>query len=337
MSRKTLASQIIGDVIRVAKELGHVPSKHEYLAGIGAFPEDTIDLAFGSWETGLRAAGLKPRGGKFEKIENRKPKILLFDLETSGILVRVFGLFGNDRIGVNQIVQGTSMLSFAAKYLGEDKIYYYDTSKQKDIYDDLRILKSLHKLLLEADVVISQNGKGFDEKVAAGRFILKGLPPIPKLVHMDTLIMSKRFKFDSHKLEYMAKILDVPHKKLMNRKFIGMEMWNECHNRNPEAWAEMREYNIADVLALEGVYSKLMPWGVGAVDLNVYHGDNVYRCQCGGSDFEKRGFARTKTGKFQKFKCKNPLCGAWHQAKGVENNFMSGAKKASLKTPKESA
>lgn len=56
MSRKTLASQIIHDVIRVSKSLGHVPSKHEYLAGVGAFSEDTIDLAFGSWETGLRAA-----------------------------------------------------------------------------------------------------------------------------------------------------------------------------------------------------------------------------------------------------------------------------------------
>lgn len=330
MSKKVLAQKVMADIVRVARELGYVPNEEQYLAANSSFSKDTVDLAFSSFNMGLRSAGLKPSGDLPEKVEKREPRILLFDLETSGMLCRVFGLF-KQNIGVNQIVEGTHLLSFAAKYLGEPNIFYMDQRNEPDLKDDSKMLKVLWNLLANADVVISQNGKGFDEKVANARFVIMGLDPLPKLKHMDTLVMSRRFRFDSHKLEYMAKILDVPCKKLMNRKFVGMELWNECHARNPEAWKEMKEYNCADVLALEGVYQKLMPWGVG-INLNAFHSENVYRCQCGSVDFEKKDFDRTPTGKYMRLICKK--CKAWHFQSGADNNFLSGAKKASMKTPK---
>jgi|GEM_PF-1223863 len=332
MSRKALAKAIINDICRMALEMGRVPDKNEYLLGNSAFSEDTVSLAFGSYETGVRAAGLKPnQSTKPEKEEKREPKILLFDLETSGILARVFGIH-EQRIGINQIVQDWTILSFAAKFLNDPKIIYVDTSKQENIGDDRQLLSVLRELLVDADVVVTQNGRSFDEKVANARLVQMGFPAIPKLKHLDTLQLSRgRFKFTSHKLEYMAKILDVPCKKLMNRKFIGMELWNECMAKNPEAWAEMKEYNCADVMALEGVYLRLRPWATG-VDLNPYYSDNTYRCQCGSTSFLRRGFSITNTGKFQRFQCKE--CDAWHSARGADNNYMSGKKKASLKTPK---
>lgn len=329
MSKKALAQKVMGDIARLSRELGFVPSEEQYLTCGGAFSKETVELAFSSYNMGLRAAGLKP-GNEPEKVEKREPKILLFDLETSGILARVFGLF-NQNIGVNQIVQGTHLLSFAAKFLGDPKIFYMDQRNEPDLADDTKMLKVLWNLLAEADVVVSQNGKGFDEKVATGRMVIMGLPPLPKLKHMDTLLMSRRHKFDSHKLEHMAKILNVPCQKLMNRKFVGMELWNQCHARNPEAWAEMKAYNVADVLALEGVYQRLMPWGV-PVNLNAFHSENEYRCQCGSIEFEKKDFNRTPTGKHLRLICKK--CGAWHYQSGAENNHMSGGKKSSLKTPK---
>lgn len=190
----------------------------------------------------------------------------------------------------------------------------------------------LWHLLDEADVVLTQNGRSFDEKVANARFIIKGLPPPSPFKHIDTrLLAKKRFRFTSTKLEYMANALGVSCKKQQHKQFPGMELWTECLKGNPEAWEEMRKYNTADVLALEGVYEKLKPWGVG-VDLNPFFGDIVYRCQCGSNDFIKRGFEYSRTGKFRRFVCK--ACGAWHLASGKDNNFMSGAKRASLKTPK---
>lgn len=332
MSRKTLASQVIADVVRVARQIGHTPSKNEYLAGVGAFSEDTIDLAFGSWETGLRAAGLVPRGDSAPiEIDDREPKILLFDLETAPMRVFTFGLF-DQNIGLNQIDQDWFLLSFAAKWLGKPAIYYADQSKADEITDDSRLLKMLWHLLDEADVVITQNGRSFDEKVANARFVLKGMPPPSPFKHIDTKVLAKkRFRFTSNKLEYLSNALGVECKKSSHKKFPGFELWRECLRKNQEAWQEMASYNKADVLALEGVYEKLKAWGVG-VDLNAFYGDIVYRCQCGGSDFKKNGWDFTKSGKFRRFVCKS--CGAWHSAKGKENNFMSGAKKASLKTPK---
>lgn len=332
MSRKTLASQIIADVVRVARQMGHTPSKHEYLAGVGSFSEDTIDLAFGSWETGLRAAGLTPQGNaKPVEIENREPKILLFDLETAPLRVFTFGLW-DQNIGLNQIDQDWFLLSFAAKWLGNPAIYYADQSKAEDITDDTRLLKMLWHLLDEADVVVTQNGRSFDEKVANARFILKGFPPPSPFRHIDTKVLAKkRFRFTSNKLEYLSNALGVDCKKSQHKQFPGFELWSQCLKKNPEAWAEMRAYNSADVLALEGVYLKLRPWGVG-VDLNPFYGDIIYRCHCGSTDFKKNGFEYTKAGKFRRFVCKH--CGAWHSAKGKDNNFMSGPKAASLKTPK---
>lgn len=333
MSRKTLAREVIVDIVRVAGELGRVPTQEEYLLNGGVFSEDTLELAFSKWDMGIRAAGLTPsRVEKQEPEEKREPRILLFDLETSGILVRIFRL-GEQVVGLPQIVEDSYLLGFAAKFLGDPKVFYMDQSKAEVLSDTKAMLRVLRNLLLEADVVITQNGKNFDEKVANAVFILNGLDPVPKYAHMDTLQMSRgRFKFTSHKLEYMAKALDVPCKKLMNRKFIGMELWNQCHARNPEAWAEMKEYCVGDVLALDGVFEKLRPWGVGGVNLNAFYSDNVFRCQCSSSEFHRRGYAYTSAGKFQRFQCKS--CAAWHTAKGAENNLMSGAKKSSMKTPK---
>lgn len=331
MSRKALASSVIADIIRVAKQIGHVPSKAEYFACAGAFSEDTVDLAFGSWETGLRAAGLTPSSSKLEVVEDRQPKILFFDLETAPLRCFTFGLW-DQNIGLNQIDQDWFLLSFSAKWLGKPNVFYMDQSKAEDITDDTKLLKALWHLLDEADIVITQNGKSFDEKVANARFIIKGLTPPSPFRHIDTKqLAKKRFRFTSNKLEYLADALGVQHKKLKHKQFPGFELWRECLRKNPEAWAEMKAYNVQDTLALEEVYHKLAPWGVG-VDLNQFYGDFAYRCQCGSSDFTKRGFDFTPAGKFRKFVCK--ACGAWHRAKGKDNNFMSGAKRASLKTPK---
>lgn len=334
MGKKQLAKLVRDDIARVAIELGYTPSRTQYLENGGRYPDDILTIAMGSYETACRAAGLDSPGKEERPVEKREPRILLFDLETSGILARVFGT-RDQNIGLNQIVEDCHLLSFAAKYLGDPKIFYMDQRNEPVLKDDTKMLKVLSNLLLNTDVVITQNGKSFDEKVLNARITLMGLPAIPKYAHMDTLRMSRgRMKFTSHKLEYMAKALNVECKKLMDRRFIGMDLWNACIANNPEAWAEMKAYNCADVLALEGVYLKLRPWGV-PVDLNAFYSDSVYRCQCGANDFERQKDLVPKgAGLFERFRCR--ACGAWHDAKGADNNYISGTKKASLRSPKAS-
>jgi len=331
MSKKALAKKVMDDIARVARELGYVPTEEQYLTGNGAFSKDTIELAFSSYNMGLRAAGLKP-SEPTPKEDKREPKILLFDLETAPLRVFTFGLF-DQNIGLNQIDRDWFLLAFSAKWLGKPAVYYADQSKEDDVTNDKRLLKMLWHLLDEADVVISQNGRSFDEKVANARFIISGFPPLRKYKHIDTKVLAKRrFRFTSNKLEYLAKALDVPVKKMAHKKFPGFELWAEVLKGNQEAWAEMKAYCMADTLALEGVYEKLAPWGIG-VNLNAYHSENEYRCQCGSLDFEKKDFERTPTGKHIRLICKK--CGAWHFQSGADNNHMSGVKRLSMKTPKE--
>lgn len=324
---------MMADIVRVSRELGYVPNEEQYLAANSSFSKDTVDLAFSSFNMGLRAAGLKPSGDPPEKVEKREPRILLFDLETAPLRVFTFGLF-DQNIGLSQIDRDWFLLAFSAKWLGEPAIIYSDQSKEKDITDDTRLLGLLWNLLNEADVVVTQNGRSFDEKVANARFIIKGFPPLARFKHIDTKVLAKRrFRFTSNKLEYLAEALNVPVKKLKHKQFPGFDLWAEVMRGNQEAWKEMKAYCVADTLSLEGVYERLAPWGVG-VNLNAYHSDNTYRCQCGSIDFEKKDFERTATGKYMRLICKK--CKAWHFQSGADNNYLSGAKKASMKTPKPS-
>jgi hypothetical protein len=104
-------------------------------------------------------------------------------------------------------------------------------------------------------------------------------------------------------------------------------MWRECLNGNLEAWKEMEIYNKHDVLALEELYYKLIPWD-NSINFNLYHDEEDHVCKCGSTTFIKNGFYYTSSGKFQKHKCKS--CGAEHRDK---QNLFTKEKRASLKMP----
>ena len=120
--------------------------------------------------------------------------------------------------------------------------------------------------------------------------------------------------------------LNVKYKKLKHAKFSGFSLWKGCLANNKEAWAEMKEYNMYDVLSLEELYFKLIPWD-NTLNFNTYHEDDIHVCKCGSVDFAKAGFHYTNAAKFQKHRCKD--CGAIHRDK---ENLLPTAKRKSLKT-----
>lgn len=255
------------------------------------------------------------------------PKVLLFDIETAPILAHVWGLWDNN-VALNQIVSDWHVLSWSAKWLhdGPDKVMYMDQRNEKNIEDDTKTLQGIWDLLNQADVVITQNGKAFDQKKLNARFILQGFQPPGTFKHIDTkVIASKVFGFTSNKLEYMTDKLNVKYKKLKHTKYPGHEMWKECLNGNKDAWNEMETYNKHDVLALEELYEKLIPWD-NSINFNLYTDSTEHVCKCGSTSFIKNGFYYTSSGKYQKHRCKS--CGAEHRDK---NNLFSKEKKESLK------
>lgn len=241
-------------------------------------------------------------------------KVLIFDIETAPMLAYVWGR-RDQNIALNQIKSDWYVLAWAAKWLGDpaSKVIYRDQRHSKDIEDDKAILVPLWKLLDEADVVITQNGKNFDSPKLNARFITHGMNPPSPYKHLDTyLIVRGVAKFTSNGLDYLTNKLCTKYRKLTHKKFPGMELWKECLAHNPKAWDEMKRYNIHDVLSTEEFYTKIRAWAPqNAPGIFAIH-DPALGCRtCGGSKMYRRGFSYYAKSKTQRFQCVK--CGTWVQ------------------------
>lgn len=256
--------------------------------------------------------------------KRRGPKVLFLDIETAPILGYVWSLW-EQNVALNQIKQDWYLLSWAAKWQGSDKMLYQDVRGSKTADEDKKILPELWKLLDKADIIITQNGKAFDEKKIKARFLLNKMKPPSSFRHIDTKQLAKKhFGLTSNRLEYMTDKLCVKYKKLKHKEFPGFELWTECLAGNPRAWREMKKYNTHDVLALEELYDILAAWDT-SINRNVYHGREDFACQCGHPAFMRYGYRFTNAGKFQRYKCKS--CGAEYHDK---KNLHTKEKRASL-------
>ena len=259
-------------------------------------PKSTVSDALRSHFKGYRSPS-QHKDIQTGQYANKKPRILLFDIETAPIFGQIWSIW-QQGIGLNQIESDWYMLAFAAKWLGEDEIFYYDQSQEENIEDDGYLLTVLWDLLNEADIVIAHNGRRFDTKKANARFILNGLPKPSTYRQIDTLEIAKQqFGFTSNKLEYLTDKLCGSTKKSKHKKFPGHELWVECLKHNPEAWEEMKLYNIDDVLSLEELYNILSSWDNRLPNFDVYV-DEILDM----SEWEQDGFHYTNLGKYKKYR-----------------------------------
>lgn len=236
-----------------------------------------------------------------------KPKILFFDIETSPNLAYVWGKYEQDVIAFEDEWQ---LLSVAWKWLGEKRV---QVAIGKGMNDDLHLCRILHAKLQEADIVIGHNGDEFDLKKARARFVAHGLPPLKPLATVDTLkVARKYFKFNSNKLDDLGKTLGLGRKV----KHSGFDMWLGCLKGDAKSWVKMAKYNKQDVVLLEKVYKKLLPWMERHPSLAALKGNKGGCPHCGSNDVAKWGFKATAGGLQQRMLCKS--CGAYHTGKNGE-------------------
>lgn len=227
------------------------------------------------------------------------PKILLIDIETAPLVVYSWGV-NKQFIGVDDIIEDWSILSYSAKWVGKKKVYYKDTRDKKNVRDDREICEELKILLDEADIIISQNGIRFDVPRIFSKLLEHKLGKPTSFRHIDTCQISQRnFGHTSNKLAYLtAKFTQ--HEKLKHSLFPGKSLWHECLKGNKKAFNEMKRYNKMDVIVLEELYEVLIPWD-NALNFTIY-GDHE-RCSCGNTEFKKSGFHYTNASVFQKYQC----------------------------------
>jgi len=258
--------------------------------------------------------------GSKQEAKLEGPKILFIDIELKPILAQVWALW-DQNVGLNQIQEDWSILSYCAKWKGSDEIIYEDLQGSDDFEDDSSLLGNLWSLLNEADVVVGQNSKRFDVKKINARLVLNGYPKPSTFRQIDTLLIAKaQFGFTSNKLQYMTDRLCTKYKKLEHGKFAGHLLWSECMRNNPEAWEEMRKYNINDVLSLEELYDTLSSWDSTLPNFDVYV-DEILDM----SEWTKDGFHYTNLGKYQRYR--NKVTGVQRRSRV---NLLSKEKRESL-------
>jgi DNA polymerase elongation subunit (family B) len=227
-------------------------------------------------------------------------RILLLDIETAPNTAFVWGLF-KQNVAINQIKQTSYVLCWSAKWLGEKDIFF--SSVDKDYEEDM--LKGIHELLDQADVVVHFNGTSFDIPTLNREFVLNGLPPPAPYKQVDLLKVAKdKFRFTSNKLDFIAQQF-----KLGKKHNTTFDLWVGCMDGDSKSWEIMEEYNKNDVVLLERLYQRFLPWISKHPNMAIYTNARVCCPNCGSMEHQRRGFHYTTVGRYQRYACKK--CGNW--------------------------
>lgn len=233
-------------------------------------------------------------------------KILLIDIETAPSLGWVWQKYDANVIDFKS---NWYVLSYAYKWLGDTEVQTKGLidfpGYKRDRENDKQLMKSLWKLMDEADVIVAHNGNSFDLPKINTRFLTHGMQPPTPYQTVDTLkIARKVFAFESNKLDDLGRYLGVG-RKLPNT---GFHLWRGCMEGDPGSWEKMKEYNAHDVELLEKVYFIVRAWDKNHPLVNRGEIENCPKC--GANKVQRRGFEYTLLRKKQRYQCRT--CHGWY-------------------------
>lgn len=222
-------------------------------------------------------------------------RILHLDIETMYAIVHTWSLFPK-YISPNDIIAPGYTLCWAAKWEFERDVMF-------GRMDSRAGLEKIHRLLDEADAVVTYNGISFDMKHLNKDFAVAGLAP-PSSYHDIDLYQTvkKQFKFQSNKLDFVAPALGLGRKV----KHPGMALWDQVRAGDKKAWALMERYNKGDVRLTQKLYHRILPWihNHPNVGLWVVNGDKPVCTNCGSLNLKKQGTQyNTKVASYHRYRC----------------------------------
>jgi len=233
-------------------------------------------------------------------------KILLYDLETTPRKVYVWAEYEQN---VLKVVEESYILCFAYKWLGDKmtKVIALPDFKgyKKNKRNDYHLVKKLHGLMEEADIVMGQNSDKFDNRWSNKQFIKHKLKPVSHFNSIDTLkIARKYFNFPSNRLDSLGEFLGIGRKVAHE----GKNLWFKCMDGEKKAWKDMIRYARQDVVLLEEIYLRFRPWVENHPNVAI-HEHEIACTKCGSYNMQKRGKQRTRISVFQRYQCQD--CGGW--------------------------
>lgn len=232
-----------------------------------------------------------------------EPKILILDIETTHNVVAAFDL-QTEYIPHDNILKERIVVCACWKFLGEKKIYSVATYNG----DDRVVIKTLIKLIDDADAVVAHNGDSFDLKMIKGRALIHGFPPLAPVTTIDTLKISRgAFRLNSNRLDYLGKVLGFGGKTKTDNG-----LWLEVLKGNKSAINKMVTYNKRDVDLLEKVFLKLRPYAPNYINRELFGKAGCPRC--GSNHTQSRGIHRAISRVYRRFQCQNIKCMGWFRA-----------------------
>lgn len=227
-------------------------------------------------------------------------KRLIYDIEVSPDIGFFWQPGYNLTIDYKSIIKERAIICISYKWEGGKVNHLIWDKHQNDKY----LIKEFAKILEEADEIVAHNGDKFDLVWIRSRAIKFGIDLSFPIVTHDTLkIARNKFRFNSNRLDYLAKYLGVG-----GKIETGFDLWKDIVLHKDEvALRKMVRYCDNDVKILEAVWEKLKPYAVHKNSLT----DNRLKCpECGGDTIRQR--IRTLASGTKKIIMQCKSCGKYH-------------------------
>ena len=236
-------------------------------------------------------------------------KILTWDVESYPLEAFAWSLWDKN-IPLAMMKAPGRISCFAAKWHSSRTVMFF-AEWQEGGHEGM--VRKAHSLLDEADISVTFNGKKYDVPRMNRELVRLGLtPPSPRREVDLYQVVARNMKFQSNRLGYVAAELGLEEQKGSNE---GFNLWRKCMAGDAKAQAAMARYCKQDVRTTEALYDRLLPWIPSHPHLGLYTDDDNPVCgQCGkAGTLQRRGFAVTTLGKFQRWQCQS--CSAWSRGK----------------------
>lgn len=237
--------------------------------------------------------------------EQVKPRILLYDIETSAIVAHVWKIWQTD---VVRVIEDWDIICFAYKWHGDKKTHFvaqwdFDDFKP-NVRNDKKVVQKLWELFEEADVVIGHNSKSFDDKKVQARMMVHHMPPPAPYRQIDTKLEVKKVSaHTSNSLSALAKSLELDPKDDPG----GYDTWINSMAGDKKAQKHFKKYNLQDVDTLEQLYEQVRPWMKTHPQMNVITGRPTACPKCGtpNSMAMAMKYQATNGNRYQYYRCKH--------------------------------
>lgn len=260
---------------------------------------------------------------------NTTNKILLFDIETLPDVAAVWKAY-ETYIPTKMLLREGSIACAAWKWYGTDEVYSVSLLGslkrfKKNVYDDYHVVRTLHGVLSQADVIVAQNGDKFDIKWYNTQALKHGLSPIPTIPTIDTYkVLKKHFRFRSNRLDYVCKTLGLGN-KLETDISIWMTIIDDriSYTEKADALAYLVKYCKQDIRLLEGLFDIMTPY-ISNMPALISGDTSILRCinvTCNSANLRQKGYRTTRAGtQYKRYQCND--CGKWMQDKKLTNKTL---------------